>query len=194
MTILDQAFFDRDTLQVAQDLIGCYLVHEYNGQKLIGKIVETEAYLGLEDPASHAYIGKNNRNAPMFGPVGHAYVYVSYGIHYCFNTVARHSSQAAGGVLIRALEPIQGVQIMQKNRNITCPINITNGPGKLTQAMGITIEHKGIKLDCSQKLYIMRGQQTNDFVIKKSKRIGISRAQEMPWRFYEQGNKWISRT
>lgn len=192
MSILKQSFFNRNTLTVAQDLIGCFLVHEYNGQTLVGKIVETEAYLGLEDQASHAYWGKTNRNAPMFGPVGHAYVYVSYGMHYCFNTVARESSQAAGGVLIRAVEPIQGIELMKENRKISCPIRITNGPGKLTQALGITLNHKGAKLDQTSNLYLMEKDSKQPIQLGVSKRIGISRAQDVLWRFYEQGNRWVS--
>ncbi len=193
MSILDQFFFDRNTLTVAQDLIGCYVVHHYNGHKLIGKIVETEAYLGLDDPASHAYRGKTNRNAPMFGPVGHAYVYLSYGMHYCFNTVARESSKAAGGVLIRAVEPIEGIELMKENRKISCPIRITNGPGKFTQAMGITMNHKGVKLDPSSNIYLLSKDISQSFQIEASRRIGISQAQDALWRFCEQGNKWVSR-
>lgn len=193
MSILDQSFFARDTITVAKELLGCYLVHEINGKKLIGKIVETEAYLGLQDPASHAYRGKTDRNAPMFGPVGHAYVYVSYGIHYCFNTVARTSDMPAGGVLIRALEPVEGIEIMKSNRGISCPITITNGPGKLTQAMGITLEHKGKLLDKKNNLYLMQGEKNNSSLIVTTQRIGISQAQDKLWRFHLINNKWVSK-
>lgn len=193
MSILDQSFFACDTCIVAQELIGCYLVHELNGAKLIGKIVETEAYLGLSDPASHAYRGKTDRNAPMFGPVGHAYVYISYGIHYCFNIVARVPQMSAGGVLIRALEPVEGIEIMKKNRGLSCPITITNGPGKLTQAMGITLAHKGMPLTQESKLYLFKKVPSKQQLIIRSERVGISQAKDKPWRFYLADNKWVSK-
>lgn len=193
MSDLDHSFFSIDTIAAARELIGCYLIHEINGTQLVGMIVETEAYLGMSDPASHAYRGKTDRNGPMFGPVGHSYVYISYGIHHCFNVVARAPHAPAGGVLIRALQPIQGIEIMKRNRGIESDITITNGPGKLTQAMGITMQHKGTRLAKESNLYLMRGQQIELSDIISSKRIGISLAQDELLRFYIARNKWVSK-
>lgn len=129
----------------------------------------------------------------MFGPVGHSYVYISYGIHHCFNVVARTPQAPAGGVLIRALQPIQGVEIMKRNRGIDSDLAITNGPGKLTQAMGITLNHKGTRLDTNSNLYLTRGQEIAKSSIIATTRIGISQGQNEVLRFYIQNNKWVSK-
>lgn len=193
MSVLDNSFFSINTICAAQQLLGCYLVHDVGGTQLVGMIVETEAYLGVSDPASHAYCGKTERNAPMFGPVGHGYVYVSYGIHHCFNVVARAADTVAGGVLIRALQPIQGIEVMKRNRGLDSDIAITNGPGKLTQAMGITMQHKGKQLVKESSLYLVRGHEIPSSSIIASKRVGISQAQEELLRFHIARNKWVSK-
>jgi len=184
MVINDPHFFARDTVKVAHDLIGKLLVHKCGQIILSGIIVETEGYRGSDDPASHAYRVKTNRNAPMFGPVGCAYVYFVYGNHFCFNVVAKSSDQDAGAVLIRALKPIEGIEQMIMNRNYGDQKIIANGPGKLTQALGISREHNGCNLLTSESLYLMDPGDFNINHIKTSGRIGIRVAQERPWRFY----------
>ncbi len=148
MNSINRSFYQRDTVTVAQDLLGKLLVRELNGQVLLGIIVETEAYT-FDDPASHTYCGKTARNAPMFGDVGHAYVYFIYGNHFCFNIVAKENDMPAGAVLIRALEPMNGIALMHKHRKKHNVRILTNGPGKLAQALHITKQHSG--LDITQK-------------------------------------------
>ncbi len=190
MSILPRSFYARPTVQVAQDLLGCFLVREINGQKLIGKIVETEAYCGPIDPASHAY-KKTPRSEPMYGPVGHAYIYFIYGNHYCLNTVARAENEIAGGVLIRAVEPIAGIEVMKKNRGQENEIVISNGPGKLTQAFGITKKHNQIDLTQNDQFYIIEKERSEPIIA--SKRIGIKKAADTLWRFCIKKNAWVSK-
>lgn len=176
------SFFSRDTVEVAQDLLGKILVHENNGKLLSGIIIETEAYTS-DEPACHAYRGKTKRTEALFGPVGHAYVYFIYGNHYCMNIVAREKGCPAGGVLIRGLKPIEGIENMKQNRGIVDLKNLTNGPGKLTQALGITKNHYGLKLSKENGLYLIEGIAVNKKDIKATPRIGISQAQDKLWRF-----------
>ena len=142
---LERSFYERNTQVVAFELIGKILVLKENGMTLSGKIVETEAYFGTQDPASHAYRGVTPRNQVMFGAPGISYVYFTYGSHHCLNVVTE-KEDVAGAVLIRSLEPIDGVAIMRKRRGNVNEEQLTNGPGKLTQAFGITREHSGIDL------------------------------------------------
>jgi len=154
-------------------------------------IVETEAYCGLSDPASHAYRNRLKRNIPMFGPVGHAYIYFIYGNHYCMNVVAKSHDQEAGGVLIRALEPVDGIDEMIKARK--CSYNqLTNGPGKLTKALGITRELNNIDVTISHELFITDYENIKPSLIKSSGRIGIRVATDKNWRFYIANNRWVS--
>ncbi len=202
MSVLPRSFYARPTVQVAQDLLGCFLVHEINGKQLIGKIVETEAYCGSIDPASHAY-KKTPRSAPMYGSVGHAYIYFIYGNHYCFNVVARSKNEIAGGVLVRAVEPIVGIEIMKKNRNFLpsarpecfakakCIKGISNGPGKLTQAFGISKDCNQIDLTKKEKLYIIKKERSEPIIT--TKRIGIKKATDKLWRFCIEKNEWASK-
>lgn len=190
MSVLSKSFYARPTVEVAQDLLGCFLVHEINGQILIGKIVETEAYCGPMDPASHAF-KKTPRSAPMYGPVGHAYIYFIYGNHYCLNTVARAEHEKAGGVLIRAIEPIAGIKVMKKNRKQKNEIILTNGPGKLTQAFGICKKYNQIDLTKKEQLYILKKEQSEPTIA--SKRIGIKKAADKLWRFCIKANLWVSK-
>ena len=181
MNILHHDFFQQNTIHVAQKLLGCILVRNYNGQIISGRIIETEAYTA-DDPACHAYSGKTQRNAALFGPVGHAYVYLSYGIHYCFNVVAREQSVSAGGVLIRALQPIEGIEIMKDLRSMRNEKNLANGPGKVGQALGLDLNFCGKALTQKNGLYILEPE--NKIIdIKATPRIGISVAQEKLWRF-----------
>jgi DNA-3-methyladenine glycosylase len=191
---LARSFFSRPTEQVAQDLLGKYIVRLFQGTLLIGKIVETESYTN-EDPACHAFRGKTLRTRALFEQVGHAYIYFVYGNHFCLNAVARETA-LAGGVLIRAVEPIAGIEVMKNLRgNPSNEYNLTNGPGKLAEAFAIDNSLYGHDLTRVSDFYFgTDGQeQPEKIVIKATKRIGISQAQDILWRFYIQGNPWISK-
>ena len=190
---LEKGFFDSDTVAVARSLLGTCLVHASPEGVTAGRIVETEAYL-RDDPACHASRGKTERNAVMFGPPGYAYIYFIYGMHHCFNVV----TAAAGigeAVLIRALEPLTGIPLMERRRGTSVLKNLCNGPGKLVQAMGLTPHHNGA--------HLMRGLLTlhsrksfggsSDLEIAVSRRIGITKAAELPLRFWIKGNRFVSR-
>jgi DNA-3-methyladenine glycosylase len=182
LNILPREFYFQDTVTVAKNLLGKRIVRKIGEQKMTGIITETEAYRHKDDSASHAFRKITERNKVMFGDVGMAYVYFTYGMHYCFNVVAKHPKIKAGAVLIRAIEPEEGVKIMQKNRKIKNLKNLTNGPAKLTQALEITKEQYGIDLTKNSKLFIGYG-------IKKSKeifvnpRIGIKESTDKLWNF-----------
>lgn len=184
-------FFTQDTVTVAEQLLGMQLVRIINGTIVSGMIVETEAYRS-DDPACHGFRGKTERNAALFGNVGHAYVYISYGIHHCFNIVARSPQQEGGGVLIRALEPLEGIEIMQNNRGITHHALLTNGPGKLTQALGITREHNMMNVCTGNTITLQPGIAINADHIIATPRIGITKATDKLWRFYIRNNKYVS--
>ncbi|MDR3549878.1 MAG: DNA-3-methyladenine glycosylase [Candidatus Babeliales bacterium] len=193
MNYLKKSFYEQDTVIVAKSLLGALIVHEIDGKFISGYIVETEAYR-VDDAACHAYEGKRtNRNAALFGPVAHAYVYISYGIHFCINIVSHSTDTCAGGVLIRALQPVDGIEYMQEHRNKTVLKDLTNGPGKLTQAMGITMHDNGADILHGTDLYIAQGMQVPDGSIVAVPRIGISQAKNHLWRFYIKGNPFVSR-
>lgn len=190
--ILSPDFYQKDTIEVARSLLGAKLVHFSPAGLTSGLIVETEAYLSRGDPACHAARGKTKRNAAMFGPPGRAYVYFIYGNHYCFNVVTGREG-VGEAVLIRALEPRDGLDLMQVRRGFGQKIrNLTNGPGKLCQAMGITGEHNGVSLQ-EYPFFIAAADRVQDAAIGVSSRIGISRGQDKPWRFFVQGNPFLSR-
>lgn len=183
--ILNYSFFQRDTLLVAQELIGTHIVRRLeSGKLLIGMITETECYKGDQDPASHAYKGITPRNAGMFGQVGCAYVYFIYGNHYCFNIVARDDSSQAGAVLIRSIKPIEGIEHMKKFRQKRTEQGLTNGPGKLTQALCINKNHNALNVTVyTSEIYIIKNVWHDSYVIESTPRIGIKKAVELPWRF-----------
>ncbi len=181
MTTLD---FDRPVEDVARQLIGATLRVEGVG----GLIVETEAYDG-EDPASHSFSGPTPRNKAMFGPPGHAYVYRSYGIHWCFNLVCREAGHGAG-VLIRALEPLWGLDVMRERRGGLADRLLCAGPGRLCQALGIDGSHDGLPLDAPP---FQLESAIADVVVVEGPRIGITRAREVPWRFGLAGSRYLSR-
>lgn len=176
--------FNAASLQVARALIGTLLLVDGVG----GRIVETEAY-DAEDPASHSHGGPRPRNASMFGPPGHAYVYRSYGIHWCLNFVCREAGHGAG-VLIRALEPTAGLALMRQRRGIDDERLLCAGPGRVCQALGITREHDGLALD-GPPFGLQAGPAACDVV--SGVRIGISKARELPWRFGLAGSRFVSR-
>jgi DNA-3-methyladenine glycosylase len=203
MQKLSRHFYNRDTLEVARELLGKYLVHKMSNQKLVGKIVEVEAYKGPEDKGAHSYGNKlTPRTKVMFGPPGYAYIFNIYGMYKCMNVVTEPEGRPCA-VLIRAVQPIQGQDIMAQNRygkrytslNKRSIINISNGPGKLCMALGITMEHYGEDL-CGNVLYIAEDTQHEAFNIATSPRINIDYAEEavhFPWRFYIQGNDYVSK-
>jgi DNA-3-methyladenine glycosylase len=184
MSRLGKRFFNKPTIELAQALLGKYLVFG----KLRGKIVETEAYLFYNDPGCHAARGKTKRNAPMFEDAGHVYVYLIYGMYHCLNIVSGKKDEGEA-VLIRALEPVEGIEIMQKKRKTTSIEKLCNGPGKLTQAFGITGKHNNTNLfDGPIEIHSSREKPK----IVKARRIGLSTGQELNLRFYIEGNSYVS--
>ena len=187
MSLLARAFFDRSVHAVARDLIGCELAVE----GAAGIVVETEAY-DATDPACHAYIGRTTRNEVLFGPPGHAYVYLSYGIHSLLNVVAEPEGSAAA-VLIRALEPTEGIDLMRERRGREELAELCSGPGKLTEALGVDLSLNGA--DLLAPPFELSGREPGwgaDQVVATT-RIGITKAAELPWRYCVAGNKFVSR-
>ncbi len=182
MIILPRTFYSRDTIIVAKSLLGKKLVRKIGKHEISGIIIETEAYRHRDDPASHAFRKITERNKVMFDEVGKAYVYFTYGMHYCFNVVARNSKFEAGAVLIRAIEPEKGIEIMEKNRGMKHSGKLTDGPAKLTQALGITKEHYGVDLTSDSELFIVEGVKIHEKIIS-SPRIGIKNATDKLWNF-----------
>ena len=194
--ILPQTFYEQDTITVAKRLLGCYLVHLEGEETTLGRIVETEAYL-MHDPAAHSFIGKTKRNSVLFGPVGHAYVSFIYGMHHCFNVVTGQKGMGEA-VLIRALEPLQGIPVMQKRRRTQKLTLLCNGPARLTEALAITLSYNGrslfdgpLQMWSSESLPSYTPIGNADIV--QTTRIGIVKARELPLRFYLKGNRYISR-
>jgi DNA-3-methyladenine glycosylase len=191
---LPRSFYLDDTLIVAERLLGKLVARRLpSGEVLTGVIVETEAYR-VGDPASHSYRGKTARNATMFGPPGHAYVYFSYGMHDMLNVVTAEEG-VGEAVLVRAIEPVEGIETMRANRGgIENNYALTSGPGKLTRALGITrAECDGLDLTEQQGgLWIADGDDQRIEVVTTT-RIGITKGAEMPWRYYVAGNRWVSK-
>lgn len=179
---LPRKFYARDTVEVAKDLLGKTLVRKIGKNIVSGIITETEAYRQSDDPASHAYGDMTARNQAMFGEVGHAYVYFTYGMYYCVNVVAKNKNYKAGAVLIRSLAPKDGVQIMIKNRKTDNISNLTSGPAKITLALDITKKHYGEDLVSSPHLYITNGIKINQ-KIAVGPRIGIKKGTDKMWNF-----------
>lgn len=192
MNIIDRPFYQRNTPIVAQDLLGKTVVRIINGIILMGIIVETEAYSFKNDPASHAYRGKTKRNVSMFGMVGYTYIYFIYGNHFCLNIVAKSTTITAGAVLIRALEPVQGTLLMLEYRNNKSFNQLTNGPGKLTQALQISTAQNGIDITQKGELFIIDTAICLSSNIVSTRRIGLSSPDDKQWRFYIAENKWVS--
>lgn len=186
--ILRRAFYKRKTVEVARELLGNILVHGATA----GIIVETEAYLGGDDLASHSAIGITNRTRVIFGPPGHAYVYLSYGMHECMNIVAEPDGQA-GCVLIRALEPVAGLDAMYRRRPAArTERDLASGPGKLTRALAITRVHNGVDMTRGD-LVVREPMRKEPFEIDVTPRIGITKCADLPLRFCIKGNRFISR-
>jgi DNA-3-methyladenine glycosylase len=181
---LGRDFFARSVHEVAPELIGVALLADGVG----GPIVEVEAY-DHEDPAAHGFRGRTERNASMFGPPGHAYVYRSYGIHWCVNLVCEPEG-VASAVLVRALEPREGIEVMRARRGLDDPRLLCSGPGRLCQALGIRDEHDGLALDEPPFELRARGSAPR---IAVGPRVGITKAAEQPWRYTLAGSPYLSR-
>jgi DNA-3-methyladenine glycosylase len=218
---LPRSFYLQPTLKVAKELLGCFLVRMVGQKKLVGRIVEVEAYLGVRDPASHAYRGMTKRNEVMFRKGGHLYVYFTYGMHFCANVVTEEEG-IGHAVLLRAVEPVEGIATMQKHRGEkrsrrrnpqdswigVCPrpptpfgrapsfgrglmSNLTNGPAKLCEAFGIARGENGTDL-LGNEIWIARDASGKKHRMEISPRIGISSGKEHRWRFYVRGNPFVS--
>jgi len=181
---LGRFFFNRPTVELAKSLLGKYLVYG----DLKGKIVETEAYLYRDDPGSHSAPGLTARNAPMFGPAGRTYVYLIYGIHHCLNIVSGITGEGEA-VLIRALEPVSGIELMMERRKTDTIENLCSGPGKLTQAFSITKKHNNLSL-LDGELRILGSREKPE--IQTGKRIGLSAGRDLELRFFVKGNRFVS--
>lgn len=184
--ILRRGFYNRPATDVARDLLGRVIVHG----ETAGRIVETEAYLGVNDLAAHSARGLTPRTRVIFGPPGHAYVYFIYGMHECLNLVAEPEGQA-GCVLIRALEPVAGLDIMRARRGRDNVRDLCSGPGKLTQAMNITRTLNGV--DVTKGPLTVREGTGENFEIQTTPRIGITHCADWPLRFLIAGNRFVSR-
>ncbi|MDD4600052.1 MAG: DNA-3-methyladenine glycosylase [Negativicutes bacterium] len=191
---LPLSYYQQNSLTLAKDLLGKYLVHVSDEGKTVGKIVETEAYRGPLDAAAHSYSGKpTERTKIMFGLGGYVYIYLIYGMHYCMNIVAG----AAGFpevVLLRALEPLDGIPLMKQRRKTDKLLNLCSGPGKLCAAMGITKKQYGISL-CSPELHLLDGEKVAEDMIARTPRINIGysgEAVDYPWRYIIKESKFIS--
>ncbi|MDX1441252.1 MAG: DNA-3-methyladenine glycosylase [Nitrosopumilaceae archaeon] len=182
MSLLPRSFYARDTVIVAKDLLGKKLVRKIGKNTISGIIIETEAYKHKEDPASHAFRRKTDRNKAMFEEVGRSYVYFTYGMYFCFNVVARNPNVEAGAVLIRGIHPDTGIKLMKKNRGKDDEKILANGPAKLTQAMNITQKQYGVDLTKNSELFITKGIERRKKVFA-SPRIGIKQATDNLWNF-----------
>ncbi len=201
MKKLDREFYDRDSVLVAKELLGKILVHETNGQRISAKIVETEAYMGVEDKAAHSYGGKRTpRVEVMYGSSGFSYIFMIYGMHCCFNIVTNEKEKPQA-VLIRAAEPLEGVEWMAQKR-FEKPYEqltklqrrgLTNGPGKLCCALSLDRSFNGMDL-CGDEVYVEDGKTRNSNIVT-TKRVNIDYAEEArdyPWRFYIKDNEYVS--
>ena len=201
MKILSREFYDRESIIVAKELLGKLLVHNINGENIVSKIVETEAYMGIIDKAAHSYGGKRTKRFEiMYGKAGFSYVYLIYGIYNCFNIVTNKEG-IPQAILIRGVEPIEGIEFMAQSRynkpydllNKSQLTNLTNGPGKLCKALAIDRSLNGLDM-CASKLYVLEGDN-KEVDIVSAKRVGIDYAEEAKdylWRFYIKDNKYVS--
>jgi len=187
MKILTEDFLERDTISLAHDLLGKFIVV---GDK-VGRIVETEAYLH-DDPASHSFSGRTERNSPMFGSAGKSYIYFTYGMHHCFNIVSE-KEDCGEAVLIRAVEPIEGIEEMKIARGMNEIMNLTNGPAKFCQAFGIDKSYNCVNLFDKDSEIILMEKEEEDFDVVTTTRVGIMKGIDLPYRFYIKGNRFVSR-
>ena len=197
-TRLERAFFARDAREVARALLGAVLVHRLDGRRVSGRIVEVEAYRTTDDQAAHSHAGHTPRNAPMWEAPGHAYVYLTYGVHWLLNVVCEPEGMPAA-VLIRALEPLEGRDVIAARRAGRPVLAWTSGPGKLTQALGITGAHNRLDLTAPDAtLWIEAGEPVPDAQVRTGPRIGLGKHVRepwlsMPWRWWIADNPHVSR-
>ena len=201
MKKLEREFYNRDSIVVAKELLGKVLVHEIDGQRISAKIIETEAYMGIEDKAAHSYGGRRtSRVEVMYGSPGFSYIFLIYGMYCCFNIVT-NEKEIPQAVLIRAVEPLEGTEWMAQRRigksfdelTKSQRRGLTNGPGKLCGALSLDRSHNGIDL-CGNDIYVEESKSQN-FSVVTTKRVGIDYAEEAkdyPWRFYIEGNEYVS--
>ena len=189
---LPAKFFDRDTEQVARDLLGAVLRCTTNDGVASGRIVETEAYLGEHDLACHAAAGHTARTRWLYGEPGTAYVYFIYGVHWCFNAVTR-AVGLPSAVLVRALEPLEGVRLMRERRGVAHDRDLANGPGKLCEALGITGALNGLPLR-ERPIEILRGVPVPDSQVAVTPRIGITKSADWPLRWFVKDSPYVSKT
>ena len=181
---LPRSFYGRPTLEVAEALLGHTLYRETEEGLVAGRLVEVEAYCGTEDPASHAYRRVTPRNAVMFGPAGHLYVYFTYGMHHCANVVTFEEG-IAGAVLLRAVEPLEGLELMAARRGLSDPRLLAKGPARLCQAYGLTRQDNGADL-IEGDLWVGE-ERTQKGPVRTSLRIGVKPELDKPWRYFEEG-------
>jgi DNA-3-methyladenine glycosylase len=188
---LPRDFFDRDTALVARAMLGALLECTTPEGTTVGRIVETEAYMGEDDPACHAAAGRTARTAPLYGEPGSAYVYFIYGRYWCFNAVTR-AAGLPSAVLVRAVEPVTGIDLMRARRPLArSTADLTSGPGKLCMAMGIEVRHNRLPLD-RRPLLIRAGERIADRDVLVTPRIGITKAADWPLRWIVKGNPFVS--
>ena len=190
--ILSRDFYDRDTEIVSRELLGAFLECDTDEGRASGVIVETEAYIGEHDAACHAASGRTRRTEPLYGPAGNAYVYFIYGMHWCINAVTR-AEGLPSAVLIRALEPLEGLELMRLRRSrARSDRDLTNGPGKLCAALGVDSRMNGLSLQ-RRPVVIRAGEPVSDDDVEVTPRIGISVAAEWPLRYFVRDNPFVSR-
>jgi DNA-3-methyladenine glycosylase len=187
---MPRSFFQRYTPTVARELLGARLVRVAGGVRISGVIVEAEAYRGSRDPASHAYRGRSKRNEVMFGPPGHAYVYFTMGMHHCLNVTTEPTGIAAA-VLVRAVEPVEGIDEMRRNRGVEDILRLASGPGNLTKALGIDRSLNGEDLITSRLLFLERGTRAR--AVGVSTRVGVTQGRTARWRFFVRDSPFVSR-
>jgi DNA-3-methyladenine glycosylase len=188
---LPRSFFARPSPEVGPDLLGRILVRKVgDGRLLTARIVEAEAYQE-DDPASHSFRGRTNRTEVMFGPPGHAYVYFTYGMHHCMNVVTGSTGEGSA-VLLRAAEPLEGLEEMARRRGTNDPRALCSGPGRLCQALGIDRAENGLDLVRGRLLWLLEGAPVAPSTISVGPRVGITSGTERPWRFSVQGDRFVS--
>jgi DNA-3-methyladenine glycosylase len=198
LTPFPRDYFERPTVEVARDLLGAFLCRQTADGLTCGRIVETEAYGGPEDLASHSRAGRTRRTAPMFGEVGHAYVYLVYGMHECLNVVARTKPAEAGAVLLRAIDPVVGVELMRsrRGREMDPDVRLGSGPARLCQAMAVDRSLDAHDLVIGRERWLTPGERIGDDAVAVGGRVGVEYAGEWsnrPWRFWINGNAAVSR-
>lgn len=193
-SVLPRSFFARPSVDVAPDLLGCLMVRDSDEGRCVLRVTEVEAYMGSMDPASHAFRGKTQRNAVMFGPAGHLYVYFTYGMHYCANAVCGEEG-VPSGLLIRAGEIVEGTDLARARRPRGGPDrDLARGPARLTQALALAREDNGRDLCDGGPLTVhQRDASAPDFVVRTGPRVGVAAAWDVPWRFWIDGDPTVSR-